>query len=213
MYYFLFPLLLLSSYLSAGCCDARVDIGPAFASIDMLESGKTVRTYNLGAIKGDAAVVYQGFAIKPSFLYADGKANLTSGSIGVGFCIPVLEDVYVTPSYGFTETRFKSSIEKFSSHGQYVAMDVSWSFMKGWRVYGMAQWCWSRVHTTLYDTPYGTIKLPKSHCKGPNYAIALEHDISDQFSVSIAGGYNTSLSKEKHGLRGKGVKLGLVYWW
>ena len=211
MYYFLFPLLLLSSYLSAGC-DARVDIGPAFASIDMLESGKTVRTYNLGAIKGDAAVVYQGFAIKPSFLYADGKANLTSGSVGLGFCIPVIEDVYVTPSYGFTETRFKSKIEKFTSHGQYVALDVSWSFIKGWRVYGMAQWCWSRVHTTLYF-PFGTNILLKSHCKGPNYAIALEHDISDQFSVSLAAGYNTSLSKEKHGLRGKGVKLGLVYWW
>lgn len=212
MYYFLLPLLLISSYLSAGC-DARIDIGPAFASIDMLESGHTVRTYNLGAIKGDAAVVYQGFAVKPSFLYADGDANLTSGSIGFGFCIPVLEDVYVTPSYGFTETRFKSKIEKFTSHGQYVALDLSWSFMKGWRVYGMYQWCWSRVHTTMYNLAPFPIKFPKSHCKGPNYALALEHDISDSFSVSLAGGYNTSLSKEKHGLRGKGVKLGLVYWW
>ena len=211
MYYFLFPLLLLTSYLS-GACDARFDVGPAFASIDMLESGKTIRTYNLGGVKGDAAVVYQGFAVKPSFLYADGDANLTSGSIGLGFCIPVLEDVYVTPTYGFTETRFKSKIEKFTSHGQYVAMDISWTFIKGWRVYGMAQWCWSRVNTTLY-TPFGPFKLPKSHCKGPNYGIALEHDITDQFSVSIAGGYNSSLSKEKHGLRGKGAKLGLVYWW
>lgn len=204
---FFLGLLCLTAGLTAEY-KGRLDVGPAYASIDMLTSGKTERTYNLPAVKADATItIYEAFCIKPSYLYANGDANLNSGSIGLGFCIPIICDLYMTPSYGWTETRFKSKIEKFVSRGQYIALDASWTFLEKWRLYGMAQWCWSKVRTKLGPFTF------KNHCKGPNYAVCLERDLNEHFSVSLAAGYNTSLSKEKHGLRGKGVKLGLAYWW
>lgn len=219
MHFILLALLLMGSSLEAAM-SARIDIGPAYAKVDMLESNKTVRSLNLAAVKGDATiVVYEGLCIKPSFLLASGKANLNSASVGVGYCIPLPYKITLTPSVGVTETRFRSKLnlpdyglfklkERFVSQGQYVSLDISWTFIQDWRVYGMAQWCWSRVRTKINSFPSS-----RNHTQGPNYAIALEKDINKQFSVSLAAGYNLSLSKEKHGLRGVGVKLGLAYWW
>src|SRR5690242_4356791 len=73
-------------------CKGRIDVGPAFASIDMLESGHTKRTLDLPAVKIDATLMlYKGISLKPSFLIAWGKANLNSSGIGLGFCIPLTE--------------------------------------------------------------------------------------------------------------------------
>jgi len=201
--------LLLTNSLCAAY-HLRLDIGPAFASIDMLTSGHTVKTYNLAAVRGDALIMpIEGFCIKPSYLYAGGNATLNTGGVGVGYAIPVpcIEHFYLTPTYGWTGTKFKSKIDNFSSRGQYISLEASWTFIECWRIYGMGQWCWSRV-----TTKFGPFKF-KNHCKGPNYAVCLEHDLNETLSVSLAAGYNTSLSKEKHGLRGKGLKLGLAYWW
>lgn len=212
----LLALLCLTSSLFA---KGRIDIGPAFVNVDMLESGKTVRSLDLFALRGDATVmIYEGLCLKPSFLIADGKANLNSASLGVGYCIPICESVTITPSYGLTETRFKSRIdlpnfgmfhlrEKFTSRGQYVGLDVSWTFLEGWRIYGAVQYAWSHVHTKI--GPFSN----KSKTEGPSYALSLERDLNEEFSISLSAGYNASLSKEKHGLRGKGIKLGLVYWY
>jgi hypothetical protein len=205
-------------------CKGRIDAGPAYASIDMLESGHTKRTLNLPAVKIDASLmIYKGLCLKPSFLIAWGKASLNGSGVGVGFCIP-LEDyigqkITITPSIGVNETRFKSRInfpdfdlfhlrERFVSRGYYFAVDGSWTFSEKWRVYAFFQYSWSRVHTQVRP-----LFRTKNSCKGPNYALSLERDLSEHFSVCLAAGYNISLSKEKHGLRGKGVKLGLVYWY
>jgi hypothetical protein len=216
----LFILLFLLSHSVYAGCNGRVDIGPAYASIDMLESGKTTRTLNLRAVKGDATlIVWDGLCLKPSFLLADGKATLKSGSIGIGYVIPICDNFCITPSYGVTETRFQSHIdfanyglfhlkEKFVSRGQYISLDASWTFADHWRLYGMAQFCWSHVRTKI-----GSFPTAKNKTEGPNYALAIERDINKQFSISLAAGYNLSLSKEKHGLRGKGIKLGLAYWY
>lgn len=212
----LFVLLCLTSSLFA---KGRIDIGPAYVNVDMLESGKTVRTLDLFALKGDATLmIYEGLCLKPSFLFADGKANLNSASIGIGYCIPLTECLTITPSVGVTETRFKSRIdlphfgmfhlrEKFTSRGQYVCLDASWTFLEGWRLYAVTQYSWSHVHTKVGPFSH------KNKTEGPSYALALEHDINESFSISLSAGYNASLSKEKHGLRGKGIKLGLVYWY
>lgn len=201
-------------------CKGRIDVGPAFASIDMLESGHTKRTLDLPAVKIDAnLMLYKGISLKPSFLIAWGKANLNGSGIGLGFCIPVTDKISISPSFGVNESRFKSRInfpdfmlfhlrERFVSRGIYLAVDGAWTFCEKWRVYAFVQYTWSRVHTRvrpLYNV--------KSNCKGPNYALSLERDLNQNFSVSLSAAYNISLSKEKHGLRGKGVKLGLVYWY
>lgn len=214
--------LIFSSAYGDECdtCSGRIDIGPAIASIDMLESGHTQRTLDLWGVRGDATLlIYKGFCIKPTILLCDGKANLNTYSLGAGFCFPVIENVTITPSGGYSETHFKSRInfpdfglyhlrEKFKSRGGYLALDGCWTFIPGFRAYAGFQWAWSTVHTTVRP-----LFKSKQHCQGPSYSACLEYDLLKCLSVNLAGGYNLSLSKEKHGLRGKGLKLGLVYWY
>lgn len=216
-------LLLFACFLfqdSSLFAKGRIDLGPAYARVDMLESGKTKRTLNLYAFKGDATLLlYEGLCLKPSILIADGKANLNAYSVGIGYCIPVTPTIVITPSIGYSETYFKSRInfkdfnlfhlrERFNSWGGYICLDASWTFYEKWRVYGLAQYTWSYVKTIIRP-----LFKTRDHTQGPNYSLVLERDINEQFSVSLGVGYNISLSKEKHGLRGSGAKLGLVYWY
>jgi hypothetical protein len=201
-------------------CPGRVDLGPAYASIDMLESGHTVRTLNLYGGKIDATLpLYKSLCIKPSYLFANGKANLNSWSLGVAVCIPFLSKFYFTPSLGYTETHFKSRLnlrgyglfhlrEKFKSEGLYLGADLCWCITDTWRTYFQYNFAWSYVKTTIRP-----VSKTRDHTQGPSYALALEKDLASWCSICIAGGYNISLSKEKHGLRGKGAKLGLVFWY
>lgn len=209
---------LILPLFSGDICKARIDAGPAYVHVDMLESGKTRRSLDLYAGRIDATIVCYGVAIKPSLMLADGKANLNTGSIGIGFCYPLTEDFTISPSIGYTETHFKSRInfpeynlshlrEKFKSQGYYTALELGWTFMPTWRVYVSYQYAWSYVKTTI--RPLATTK---NHTQGPYYAATLEKDINKNWSISLSGGYNISLSKEKHGLRGAGTKLGIVYW-
>ena len=52
----------------------------------------------------------------------------------------------------------------------------------------------------------------KSKPKGSNYGVMIEHDLNDRWSINLGGAYNTSLTKEKHGIRGYGGRLGCAYW-
>lgn len=194
----------------------RVDIGPAYVHIDMLESGHTRRKLNLYAVKGDSTIlIYKGLCIKPGFLLADGDASLNTWNAGLGFYYPVNDCLSVTPGYGYSETRFKSSFdmngmhlhERFVSRAQYLSLDVTWKFAENWRLCGIYQYAWSHVTTKI--TFFGT---SKSNCQGPNYALVLERDLNESFSVNLGAAYNISLTKEKHGLRGAGAKIGFVYW-
>lgn len=212
-------LFLSTGFCEENFCKARIDAGPAYVHVDMLESGKTRRSLDLYAARVDATVLlFQAVAIKPSLMLADGKANLNTGAIGVGFCYPITENLVISPSVGYTETHFKSRInfpnyflfhlrEKFRSQGYYGALELAWTFMPTWRLYFSYQYAWSYVKTTI--RPLATTK---NHTQGPYYAATLEKDITKNWSISLSGGYNISLSKEKHGLRGAGAKLGVVYW-
>lgn len=213
-------LFLIPITLSGEGCQGRIDVGPAYVNIDMLESGHTARSLDLYGGKLDGTLtLYKGLCIKPSLLVANGKANLDSWSLGLGFCIPFYSDFNVTPAVGYTQTRFKSRLnlpqyglyhlrEKFKSQGMYVGADLCWNFAKTWRTYIQYQYSWSYVRTTLRP-----IYRVKDHTQGPSYALAVEKDLASWCSLSLAGGYNISLSKEKHGLRGKGIKLGFAVWY
>ena len=65
--FFSLTALFLTSFLSAEI-KGKVDIGPAYLSVDILESGKTEQTLSMGAVKGDATIaVWKGICIKPGF--------------------------------------------------------------------------------------------------------------------------------------------------
>lgn len=214
-------ILAFSSSLTADIC-GKIDAGPAWLHIDVLESGKTIQKLNMAAIKADStAVVWQGLCLKPSLLYGqDGYSEMFSTALGIGHYTPICKQIAITPSVGVTGTLFRTKIkipvfpgfsiklkEHFRSLSPYVALDVTYCFAESWRVIGFFQYSWATT-----DTKITSMGWSQSHAQGPNYALLLEHDLNDSWSVNIGGAYNTSLTREKHGLRAYGVRLAVAYW-
>lgn len=217
--------LVVQQPIYADSC-ARIDVGPAIGRLDVLESNKTVKRINIVGVKGDATIMVMkdsGLCIKPQGLYGKGHdGEIWNGGIGVGYCIPVYDWLTVTPSIGCAATHLQTEIdvplpllgitlhdvkETFRSTSPYVGLDVTYRFNSCWRVYGIIQYSWSHTKTTLK----GLLKV-KSKTQGFNYAAVLERDLNEKWSVNLGAAYNLSLSKEKHGLRGAGVKIGITYW-
>lgn len=215
--------LLIASTTKGYCdkCGGKVDMGPAYVHIDVLESGRTVHRMDLAAFRADATVViWKGLCLKPTLLYGTGHGYLLTTGMGLGFIFPIQKNFCVTPSIGYNYTYLRTHInvrtpffilrhlkEKFRSNTPYVACDASYTFCPAWRICGNIQYSWSSTHTTIRP-----LISQSSHSDGPSYSLMLEHDIDNAWSVNVGGAYNSSLSKEKHGIRGAGVKLGLAYW-
>ncbi len=214
-----------------GIC-GKVDLAPAYVHIDVLKSGKTIHKMDMPAIKGDMYYrVWSGLVVKPTFLYAHGRHldRLWTAGAGIGFCIPCKEYGCITPIAGcnWGELKTKEDIhalqetaegpievvvpgvaEKFRTVSPYVGVEATYNFCPGFRIVGCYQYSWSRTHTTL-SKELGKFK---ENSKGSSYSAMLEYDLTPQWSVNLGGAYNCSLSKEKHGIRGYGFKLGVAYW-
>lgn len=207
-------------------CRGKVELAPAYVHVDFLKSGKTLNSMNLICVKGDLNYrVWSGFVLKPSFLYGKGKHDhkIATGGVGLGFCIPLTcYKVVITPvagiNFGYLRTSFdfKHELapggkihvkERFRSRSPYAGFELSWTFIPSWRVVFSYQYAWSRTHTKI--DPLGN---ERSKSKGSNYAGMIEYDINDCWSVNFGAAYNNSLSKEKHGIRAWGLKLGIAYW-
>ncbi len=228
------------SFSVYGKCCGKIDVGPAWVEIDILKSGKTEKTLDMPGIKGDATILlYQGFCVKPGFLWAQkGRAEVASGTIGVGYCLPVgycfplLEKLTIVPNIGVTWSYLRAHLdvevpappeavqafgisqikiedvrERFRSTSGFVGLEFCYSLTEKWTLIGVYQYAWSRTHTKL--TELGTFK---SHSCGPNYALGVDYSLNRHWSITLGVGYNITLSKEKHGLRGKGAKLGVAYY-
>ncbi|MBA2368523.1 MAG: outer membrane beta-barrel protein [Candidatus Protochlamydia sp.] len=212
--------LLLTSFLTAEI-KGKVDIGPAYLSVDILESGKTEQTLSMGAVKGDATVmVWKGFCIKSGFLLGQGnyKSQIAAFTVGAGQFIPVTDTFSLLPSIGVTFTYLHTHIdfvelgiyqlkERFRSSSPFVALEFSYQFCEKWTLIGMYQYAWSQTHTKI--KPFVS---DDSHSQGPNYSLGLDYSLNKNWSITLGAGYNITLSKEKHGLRGKGAKLGVAYY-
>jgi hypothetical protein len=207
--------------LYAGIC-GKADIGATYIDLDILKSGHTEETLHMKGFKGDATVqVYGGFVLKPGFIWAKGKGELASGSIGIGHCFPIFKNFTLIPSAGVTFSYVRTDIdleipglgiledqkERFRSTSPYAALEFSYTFLENWTLIGCYQYAWSRTHTKI-----GKVVSEKSNCCGPNYSLGLEYSINKNWAVNFGAGYNISLSKEKHGIRGKGLKLGVAYY-
>lgn len=203
----------------------RADFGVAYLAVDILESGKTIETLYMRGVKGDATIlVYQGLAIKPNFLFGWGHGELSSGGVAVGYYIPmeyfipmcknfsILPNVGIAFSYLSTHVSFEELElfhlkERFRSSSPYIGMDFSYTFLEVWSIFGTYQYAWSGTHTKI-----AKLGSQKSHSCGPNYNLGIEYAITPKWGVNFGVGYNITLSKEKHGLRGKGAKLGMAYY-
>ena len=214
-------LALQSTAIHADCA-GKIDVGPAYVHIDVLENHRTIKTMDLIAFKGDANyLIYKGFCIKPSVLYGNGHGSICSAGVGLGHCFPLFSNrIVLTPSLGCTWTNLKTTVsiptpfftlknlkERFRSTSPYICFELTVNLNEKWRFSGLYQYAWSRTHTIIKHFVHA-----KSHSRGPNYGLQLEYDFAKNWSVNLGGAYNLTLSKEKHGLRGAGVKLGLVRW-
>lgn len=211
--------LLLFCQSPLAAIQGRVDIGPALINLDVLQSGKTIESRTLAAIRGDATVIItDGLFVKPSFTLGTRKAKLATGSLALGYCIPIQEKLMLMPQFGYTWTYLHIDIdidllglsgvrERFRSRGPFVGFDFTYKLTDCLTLMGGYQYIWSRTHTVIKK-----ITDDISHSSGPYYTLGLEYRITPQWSFSIGAGYNISLSREKHGLRGKGLKAGIGYY-
>jgi len=203
-------------------CIGKIDLGAVFLHVDVLESNKTIKAVNMPGVRADASIlIWKGLCLKPSILYAqNGNTDTLTGGCGLGFYIKLDDQFCITPSLGCNFTEFNTTIkypiteffslnlkERFRSVSPYGALEATFTFVPGWRATILGQYVISRTHTKITD--FGSTT---SRPKGPNYALILEADINEHWSINIAGAYNLSLTKEKHGLRAYGGRLAVAYW-
>lgn len=216
---FLILVFCATSYSLTAEVHGKVDVGPTFLSVDLLKSGKTEETLRMYGVKADATVlVYQGLAIKPSILLGWGHGSLTSASIAAGYYLPISQQFKILPNVGMNWSYLSTHIdikeaslfhlrERFRSASPFIGIDLSYSITPKWTIIGAYQYAWCKT-----DTKIGKFPNDRSHSCGPNYSLGIDYSYNDQFSINLGFGYNISLSKEKHGIRGKGLKLGGAYY-
>lgn len=220
-------LFLLSGTVHAGwptCnCKGKIDVAPAYVHIDILQSENTIKTLDLFALKVDSTVMIFdqcGFSVKPSLLYGGSKdGRLFTAGLGIGYYFPITKMFALTPTLGCNYTYLKAEIpveffgstfdlqQKFNAWSPYIGLEAHMYFSSCWRACAVVQYSKSYSRTKIES-----LGTSNERSQGPNYAILLERDINKQWSVNIGAAYNISLSHEKHGLRGWGVKLGTAYW-
>lgn len=209
----------LASFSLYGEVRGKVDLGPTLLYVDILKSGKTEETLRMYGFKADSTIlVYQGLAIKPSLLLGWGHGRLVSGTIAVGYYVPITESFKILPNVGMNWSYLKTTLdfkefglyglrERFRSESPLIGLDFSYSLTSCWTVIGSYQYAWCKTDTKIGDFP-----SDRSHSCGPNYSLGVEYAYNDQWAINMGFGYNISLSKEKHGIRGKGLKLGAAYY-
>lgn len=198
--------------------NGKVDIAAAIIDVDILQSGKTTETLHMWGSKGEATLVaFGGWFLKPGYIAAGGDGTLYSFSIGVGHFYPYKDFIFM-PSVGVTFTHLKNKVDleqiqqfdltqKFHSTSPYVGIEVCYKLTSKWTLMGLYQYAWSKTHTTI--KPFVS---DKSHSDGPNYGLGVDYSLTPNWSITFGVGYNITLSHEKHGLRGKGAKLGIAYY-
>lgn len=199
---------------------AKIEFGPAYVHMDVLESGRTVHDMDMVAGRFDGTFVFwRGITLKPVLMAAQGNGNLYTASLALGYTLPCSQTFAITPQvgmgYSYLDTKFElmgfpvKTKHTYKSYTPFIGIDLVYNLGNGWRIGGTLQYAWANTRTSLPELSLHNIK---SHSEGFAYAASIEKDLSDHVSISIGAGYNNTLSKEKHGLRGYGAKVGLAYW-
>lgn len=198
----------------------KVEIAPAYVHIDVISHHKTVQKLDLKGVRGEASVALLGYYVKPYGVYAKGKGcELTSTGASFGRCIPIVERILLSTQFGASYTLLKSSHptdwskkvhEHFEGWAPFIGAELVVTLFKGLRLSGSGQYSWSHSHLRIRHIMRS--KQYKEKARGPTYNAMLEYDLNACWSINIAGMYNESFSREKNGIRGKGCKAGLAFW-
>ncbi|MFQ5729652.1 MAG: hypothetical protein ACE5GN_04765 [Waddliaceae bacterium] len=216
------PLFTIMEHPLQAECMWKVDVGPAFAHIDVLESKQTIKKLDMPSVRGDASLILgTGWCVKPTILYGKARdGELVTFGVGVGRCLPICDRMIITPLAGVTYMNLTTSLhfdygpygkvkfrERIQSLAPYGGVEIILKIAKDWRLCASAQYAWSHAKTKIKNLLHS-----KSNAEGPNYGLLLEYDINCNWSVNVGAAYNLSLSREKDGLRGRGAKIGIARW-
>lgn len=217
----------------------RVDAGPVYVHLDVLEHGKTIDKLDMEGFRADGNFqIYSGLVFKPAFAIAGGRGEYYSGTLALGFYLPMkdltpfLDGLSFMPQAGWTGSRLKTHInlpipqfgivipgvlEIFRSSTEFVGLEATYQLLSNVSISGSVIYGWSNTTTTLQkefpDTSQNLrVKAPSSS-KGWSYSAMVDYQFTTHWSVNVAGVYNLMLSKENHGIRASGVRLGLGYCW
>lgn len=198
----------------------KIDGGPVYMHLDFLTLGKVTKTMNMGGFRFDLNIrPVGGLVVKPVILYGKSKKSyVKGGNISVGHLIPIGTKILLLPSVGWNYSKIQSPVdmpsfpkevypEIFRSNGPLAGLDVYFNFAKNWRICASVQYIWSKTQMNI-----GSLFETHSKSKGPSWGIMIEKDFCESWSVNLGAAYNVSLSKELHGVRGAGVKLGIAKW-
>src|SRR5262249_33768361 len=134
-----FSLIAVGSQSLHAQVKGKVDAGPAFMHIDILESGHTVKRMDMWGVRADLCYfLYKGLYVKPVVLYGNGsaaKGGLFTGSLSLGFCLPLNEHITVSPGVGYSYSHLWTKIdfeplqlknlrENFKSQAPFVSLDI-----------------------------------------------------------------------------------------
>lgn len=225
-----FSRALISVVAAASLCPfmahakSKVDVGPVYINMHVLNYGKTTEILNMGGARADATLQLLpdhpwlcGVILKPTVTFAEGDGSYWCTGLGIGQCLPVTDTVTVAgvvgvlyssltthtdlPMFGLEDLR-----QKTTGTTPYVGFEVYYTPNDCWMFSGSVQYGWSNTRTTLQD-----IGFSENDCKGPSYSLMVDYYFTPCWSVNLAGGYNRMLSQEKHGFRATGLRLGLGY--
>jgi hypothetical protein len=204
----------------------KIDVGPTALRVELMDCGKRHKKLDMYGYRADACwVIKDGWCVKPVMLMGWGEGSLYTLSCAFGRCIPLCDEkIIITPCFGFSWSYLTTEVdvdiplefgggtlenieEKFRGTSPFLGIDVLLNLTPCWRVCGSLQYGWSRSWTKLKG-----LHTCHSNSKGPTYGFLIERDINKKCSINLGFGYNCAYSKDKSGLKGKGAKLGFVYW-
>lgn len=216
-----YALLVLLSLVCFNAIDAKgigkVELAPAYIHIDVINAKKTVKELDMAGVRLDASyATEQGWYIKPTAVYSKERDG-QFGSFGLylGRTAPLGKKFYITPYSGVSYTEMTTRIHiggasftnRFRAWAPCIGVELIYNFMPNARACASYQYAWSRPYTKLKRA-----LSKKSDAEGPAYGLLLEYDLNKKWSVNIGAGLNESFSRQKTGLRARGLKLGIARW-
>jgi hypothetical protein len=213
---FIFPIMTYAS--------GKIDAGPVYINMKVLQHGKTQQTLEMYGFRADATIqvfpgegLFRGIVVKPSGTWAEGSGNFVTGGIGIGHYTPIMDCLAVTPLVGIVYSRLSTWVD-YSEFGlsiqkqiacattPYVGIDICYTINPQWLVSGSIQYGWAAGRTYI-----GILGLSKGQSAGPTLSAMVDYYVTPQWSINAAWAYNHTLTQERHGMKASGCRLGLGY--
>ncbi len=202
----------------------KIDVGPVYINMHVLNYGKTTQILNMGGIRADSTLQpfadhawLKGILVKPTITFAEGDGSYFNTGLGLGQCVPVTDTLTFSAVVGVIYSSLKTHTDlpdfglshlrqKTTGTTPYIGLEAYYKPCDDWLFSGSIQYGWSSSRTNLQD-----IGFSEGSSKGPSYSLMADYYLTCCWSVNAAVGYNRMLSQEQHGFRALGARLGLGY--